>query len=60
MTITKHTVAEKIPSCLHHDISLADLVSWAEDAVIDGEFEQNESPMISVVATRDKDLIHAV
>ena len=37
MTSTKQTVAEKIASYLRHDISLADLVSWAEDAMMEGE-----------------------
>ena len=59
MTITKQAVAEKIVSHLRPDISLADLVSWAEDAMMDGEFEKNESPKISVVATCDTNLTHA-
>ena len=41
MTITKQTVAEKIASYLRHDTSLAELVSWAEDAMMDGEFDEN-------------------
>ena len=45
---------------LRHDISLADLVSWAEDEMMDGEFEENESPTISVIATRDIELTQAV
>jgi hypothetical protein len=60
MSITKQTMAEKIASHLHHDISLADLVSWAEDLLMDGEFVENESPTISVVVTRDTELTHAV
>jgi hypothetical protein len=37
MTITKQTAAEKIASYLRHEISLADLVSWAEDPMMDGQ-----------------------
>ena len=47
MTITNQTVAEKIASYLRHDISLADLVSWAEAAMMDGEFDENEAATIS-------------
>ncbi len=60
MTITKQTVPEKIAKYLRHDISVKDLVSWAGNAMMDGEFEENESPTLSVVAARDKDLTHAV
>jgi len=52
MTITKQTVAEKIASYLRHDISLADLVSWAEDAMMDGEFDENEAATISDAVSR--------
>ena len=38
MTITKQTVADKIAAYLHHEISLAQLVDWAENAMMDGEF----------------------
>jgi len=30
MTITKQTVADKIASYLHHEITLAQLVDWSE------------------------------
>ena len=52
MTITKQNVAEKIASYLRHDISLAELVSWAEDAMMDGEFDENEAAAISDVVSR--------
>ena len=51
MTITKQTVAEKIASYLRHDISLADLVSWAEDALMEGDFVENDAgPIADVLA----------
>ena len=40
--ITSHTVAEKIAAYLRHDVSLSDLVDWAEKAMIDGEFADGE------------------
>jgi len=52
MTITKQTVAMTIASYLRHDISIADLVSWAEDAMMDGEFDENEAATISDVVSR--------
>ena len=52
MTITKQTVAEKISSYLRHDISIADLVTWAEDAMMDGECDQIEAATISVVTVK--------
>ncbi len=52
MTMTKQTVAEKIVSYLRHDISLADLVSWAEEAMMDGEFDEHEAATISDVVSR--------
>ncbi len=38
MEITQQTVAEKIGAYLRHDISLAELVDWAEEAMREGEF----------------------
>jgi len=47
MTITKRTVAEKIASYLQHDIAFEELVSWAKDAMMDGEFEENDTATIT-------------
>lgn len=41
-----------LASFLRYDISLADLVSWAEDAMIDGEFDEKEAATISDVDLR--------
>ncbi|MBI4522413.1 MAG: hypothetical protein HY695_01230 [Deltaproteobacteria bacterium] len=43
MLITKQTVANKIAAYLRHEISVAELVDWAENAVMDGEFEEHET-----------------
>jgi hypothetical protein len=50
--ITKQIVAEKIAAYLRHDISPAELVSWAEDAVMDGEFAEEDSSVIAEVVAR--------
>ena len=39
MTITRETVADKLAAYLHHDVSLAVLVDWAESAMMDGDFQ---------------------
>ena len=50
--VTKQTVADRIAAYLRHDISLAELVSWAEDAVMDGDFAQDETSTIAAVVAR--------
>ena len=52
MMITKQAVAMKIASYLRHDISLADLVSWAEDALMEGDFAEDEASTIPDVVAR--------
>ena len=37
--ITRQAVAEKLGAYLHHDLSLADLVTWVESAMMEGEFD---------------------
>ena len=37
MTITKKTVADKIAAYLHHEITLAQLVDWSENVLMDGD-----------------------
>ena len=39
MPITHETVARKLAAYLHHEISLGDLVDWAQLAMMEGEFE---------------------
>jgi hypothetical protein len=60
MTITNQTVAEKIASYLRHDISIAQRVSCAEDAMVDGEFDENEMATIPMVAAQEIELKQAV
>lgn len=37
--ITRETVAEKLAAYLRHELSVADLVAWAESALMEGEFD---------------------
>ena len=52
MTITKQTVADKIAAYLHHEITPAQLVDWAERALMDGEFAESDAGTISAVIAR--------
>ena len=52
MIITKQTAAAKIAAYLHHEITLAELVGWAEDAVMEGEFPPNEMNTLRAVTAR--------
>ncbi|MCS7047973.1 MAG: hypothetical protein N3A53_06215 [Verrucomicrobiae bacterium] len=52
MTITKTTVAEQISRYLRHELTLAQLVDWAENAMADGEFDEREAATISAVVAR--------
>ena len=50
--ITKQTVATKIAAYLHHEITLAQLVDWAENAMLEGQFEEWSAPVIASVVSR--------
>ena len=52
MTITKQAVADKIAAYLHHDLTLGQLVDWAERALMDGEFAESDTRTISSVVAR--------
>ena len=52
MTITKQTVAGKIAAYLRHDLSLTELVSWAEDALMEGDFAADEASTIADAVAR--------
>jgi cobyrinic acid a,c-diamide synthase len=52
MTITKLAVADKIAAYLHHEITLAELVDWAEGALMDGEFAEPDVAALSQVVAR--------
>lgn len=52
MTITRGQVAEKIKQYLRHQISLEELVDWAEDAMQHAEFEEGYEGEITEVVAR--------
>ena len=50
--ITRQTVANKIAAYLHGEISLAQLVDWAESAVQDGKFDERDIGVLRPVVAR--------
>jgi len=50
--ITRQTVVDKLAGYLQHEVSLAALVTWAETALMDGEFEPNHFGEIRDVVAR--------
>ena len=52
MTITRQPVAGKIADYLHHRITQAQLVDWAENALMEGEFDDRDAATISAVVAR--------
>ncbi|MGO8748765.1 MAG: hypothetical protein ACLQNE_22580 [Thermoguttaceae bacterium] len=52
MTITKQTVADKIAGYLHHEITLGQLVDWAENAMMDGDLAEGDAETLSTVVAR--------
>ena len=52
MTITKQAVAGKIADYLHHRITQAQLVDWAENAMMDAELDERDTAVVSAVVAR--------
>lgn len=52
MVITKQTVADKIAAYLHHDITVEQLVDWAENALMDSEFAEADAATLAAVVGR--------
>ena len=52
MTITKQTVADQIAAYLHHEITLAELVDWSENALLDGDMAERDAQTLSTVVAR--------
>lgn len=52
MLITRTIVADKIAAYLHHEITLAQLVDWAERAMMEDEFDDSGLPDIRSAVSR--------
>ena len=42
MKITRELVANKLTGYLHHELSLGELVDWAENVMMEGEFVEDK------------------
>lgn len=52
MAITRQTVVDRISAYLQGRQTLREVVSWAEDAMREGEFEERDFPVIRDVVAR--------
>jgi hypothetical protein len=52
MKITRQTAAEKIADYLHGKVSQAELVDWSERAIMDAEFDDADTEVLSDVIGR--------
>jgi hypothetical protein len=52
MLITKQTIAEKIGAYLRHKISLSQLVDWAENVMMEGQFDDESIAIAPAVVAR--------
>ncbi len=50
MSIAPKDVAEKLTAYLHHELTLARLVAWAEDAMMEGDFGERPEDTRDTVA----------
>ena len=50
--ITNHTVAEKLSEYLGHRLTLAELVDWAEQAMMEEEFDEAQLEMLRDIVSR--------
>ena len=52
MLVSKQATAQKLTAYLHHELTLAQLVDWAEAAMLDGEFAEPEAEALRFVVSR--------
>ena len=52
MPISKQTLAEQIEAYLKRRITLEQLVDWAENALMDADFDERDSEVLSAAIAR--------
>ncbi|MDZ7289585.1 MAG: hypothetical protein ONB44_08975 [candidate division KSB1 bacterium] len=52
MIITRHDVAQKLIEFLHHRVTLAELVDWAERAMMEADFDENDYQTLRDIVSR--------
>jgi hypothetical protein len=50
--VSRKIVADKLAAYLHHEISLSELIDWAESQMMDGEFDERDMPVVRDVVAR--------
>jgi hypothetical protein len=50
--ITRSLIADKIASWLHHDLTLCELVDWAENALLREDFAENDASELAAIVGR--------
>ncbi|MBL7802999.1 MAG: hypothetical protein JNL02_04645 [Saprospiraceae bacterium] len=50
--ITKKIVADQILSYLQHQITLEELVDWAENALLNGDFQETDIKLLTPIIAR--------
>ncbi len=51
-TITSKIVADKLTACLHGELPLSDLVDWAENIMIESDFEESNFEILREIVSR--------
>ncbi len=52
MTVDRQTVAEKLAAYLHGKLSQADLVDWAENAMLESDFAEHDAELLGDIVGR--------
>ena len=52
MIVTKELTRDKILAYLNHDISLAELVDWAENSLFEDELEAQDAELLRNIVAR--------
>lgn len=50
--VTSKVVVEKLTSYLHHELKLEELVDWAENIMMDGDFDENNYEILRDIVGR--------
>lgn len=52
MTVTRKIVADKLTAYLHGSLSQPELVNWAENAMMDSDFEERDAELLADIVGR--------
>ena len=52
MIVTKQAVADQIAAFLQHRSTLPQLVDWAENAMMDADFDEQDAEVVAAVVSR--------